>query len=89
MKRFLALTLVLSMCCTVATGQTGRGRHGGRQNQGQRGGPGSPGSSTLQRAGLNIGQALPTLTIFDDQGGEFRLADLKGKYSVIVFGCLT
>jgi len=101
MKRIVAMTLVLSLCCTVATAQQGRGRPGGgRPGQGQRGGPGgggpggasrpgTPGSATLEGAGLKIGQALPDLTIFDDKGGEFRLADLKGKYSVIVFGCLT
>ena len=99
MKRITAMALGLALCCSVAIAQQGRpgqrgsgqGRSGG---QGQPGGggasrPGSPGSSTLERAGLKIGQALPDLTIFDEKGGKVRLADLKGKYSVIVFGCLT
>lgn len=90
MKRLLAMTLVVSACCSLAPAQTGRGRPGGRPPQVQRGGgPGSPGSTSLQRAGLKIGQAVPNLSVFDEQGGVFRLADLKGKYSVIVFGCLT
>lgn len=62
----------------------GRGGSGGRG-----GGPGSPGSATLQRAGLKLGQAAPAVTIHDDKGGRVRLADFKGKHTVIVFGCLT
>lgn len=100
MKRIVAMTLFLAICCSSVTAQQSRGRPGaGRPGQGQRGGgagggggasrPGSDGSATLEGAGLKIGEALPTLTIFDDQGGEFRLTDLKGKHSVIVFGCLT
>ena len=96
MKRIVALALFLAVCCSVATAQQGRGRQGGtRPGQFQRGGggggsrPGTTGSATLEGAGLKLGDALPDLTIFDDEGGEFRLADLKGKHSVIVFGCLT
>ncbi len=107
MKRIVAMTLLLSLCCSVATAQQrGGGRQGGgRPGQGgqQRGGgpggggggpggnsrPGSPGSSSLERAGVKLDQALPDLTIFDEKGGKFRLADVKGKHTVIVFGCLT
>lgn len=56
---------------------------------GRGGGPGSPGSTTLQRAGLKLGQAVPDVTIHDDKGDKVRLADFKGKHTVIVFGCLT
>lgn len=66
----------------------GRGA-GGPGNGGGGGGPGSPGSSTLERVGLQVGQMMPDITIHDAKGAEFRMADLKGKYSVIVFGCLT
>lgn len=99
MKRIVAMTLVLSLCCSVATAQQGGRRPGqGFQQRGEGpsgfggGGasrPGTPGSSSLERAGVKLGQALPDLTIFDDEGGKFRLADVKGKHTVIVFGCLT
>lgn len=103
MKRIVAMSLFLSLCCSVATAQPARGQQGGRRpgqgaqqrGRGSGGGPGgnsrpgSPGSSSLERAGVKIGQALPDLSIFDDEGGEFRLADIKGKHTVIVFGCLT
>ena len=95
MKRIVATTLAFSLFCSVAIAQQGRGRpQGGRPGQGQRGGggnsrPGSPGSSSLERAGVKPGMALPDLSIFDAKGGKFRLADIKGKHTVIVFGCLT
>lgn len=98
MKRMVALSVFFGLCCSVATAQPGRGQQGDRrpgqgfQQRGRGGGasrPGSPGSSTLERTGLKLGQALPDLTIYDDEGGEFRVADVKGKHTVIVFGCLT
>ncbi|MEZ6138069.1 MAG: hypothetical protein R3C53_24565 [Pirellulaceae bacterium] len=55
----------------------------------QSSGPQSAGSGSLERMGLAVGKRLPNLTIFDVSGDEFRIADLKGRYSVIVFGCLT
>ena len=90
MKQIVAMSLFLSLCCSVVIAQPGRGQ----QRSGGPGGggasrPGTPGSATLERAGLKLGQNLPDLTIFDEQGGKFRLADVKGKYTVIVFGCLT
>lgn len=103
MKRILSMSLFVTLLCAVATAQQGQRPGQGRQGKGQRQGagqgrpggggggsrPGSAGSSTLEGTGLKLGQALPDLTIFDDKGGKVRLADLKGKHSVIVFGCLT
>ncbi len=103
MKRIVMLTMAFALCCTVATaqpGQQGRRGQGAQQGRGGPGGggpggggggarPGTPGSSTLERAGLKIGQALPDLAIFDDKGEKFSLSSLKGKHTVIVFGCMT
>ena len=36
-----------------------------------------------------IGDGLGKLTAFDEQGNEFDFDSLKGKYTVINFGCLT
>ncbi len=36
-----------------------------------------------------IGEALPSITIYDAEGQPFALQSLKGQYTVIVFGCLT
>lgn len=64
---------------------------GGAGTQARGGGsrPGSAGSSTLERTGLKIGQKVPDITIHDDKGRPFSMANLKGKYTVITFGCLT
>ena len=63
-------------------GQTGSaGARGSR--------PGTGGSSTLERAGLEVGQTLPELTIVNADGQPFPLARLRGRYSVLVFGCRT
>ena len=86
---FTALAMSLLML-SVAVAQNQRPqRQGGGRPGGGGGGPGSPGSSTLERAGLKVGQAIPDLKIYDADGKEFRTADLKGKHSVVTFGCLT
>ena len=63
------------------------GQTGSAGSRGSR--PGTGGSSTLERAGLEVGQTLPELTIVDADGQPFPLARLRGRYSVLVFGCLT
>lgn len=50
---------------------------------------GRDGADQLVRAGLEIGTPLPDLTAYDADGQPFKLSQLKGHYSVIVFGCLT
>lgn len=85
MNRLLITTLVVGMAASVASAQPGR-------RQGVAGGgsrPGTAGSSVLERTGLKIGQKVPDVTIHDDKGDLFPLANLKGKYTVITFGCLT
>ena len=36
-----------------------------------------------------VGTPLPDLTVYDASGNPFELSRLKGRYSVLVFGCLT
>lgn len=91
MKLFLASIAITLMVFGPAFSQRpGRSRpEGGFRGGGGGRGPGSAGASTLERAGLKLGQALPDIVIHDAKGGAFRMADLKGKHSVIIFGCLT
>ena len=35
------------------------------------------------------GTMLPDVTAYDEQGDEFSTASLRGRYTVLVFGCLT
>ena len=36
-----------------------------------------------------VGSSLPDVTGWDADGNPFELTRLRGKYTVIVFGCLT
>ncbi len=36
-----------------------------------------------------VGNPMPDLSVYDASGNPFSLADLKGSYTVLVFGCLT
>ena len=51
--------------------------------------PGSSGSQRMARAGLKVGGPLPNVTVFDARGRKTPLGQLKGDYTVLVFGCLT
>ncbi len=43
----------------------------------------------FEKEAPKVGQALPEVTAFDEKGQPFRLGQLKGRYTVLVFGCLT
>ncbi|HIE99363.1 MAG TPA: hypothetical protein EYG03_00790 [Planctomycetes bacterium] len=36
-----------------------------------------------------LGSELPDVVVYDEDGHEFSLNELRGEYSVLVFGCLT
>jgi len=36
-----------------------------------------------------IGDPMPDLSAYDEDGARFELSSLKGSYTVLVFGCLT
>ncbi|MDA0283944.1 MAG: hypothetical protein O3B86_11385, partial [Planctomycetota bacterium] len=90
MKRLTSLILVLTLAslqAEVSFAQRTPQRKPGARPSG--GGPGSAGSSTLERAGLKVGQQMPDVTIYDANGEKFSISRAKGKYAVLVFGCLT
>ncbi len=73
-------------------GPGGRRGRGGPEGRGGRGGPGSDrgGGGGGQFAPFELGDAIPDVSAYDDAGKKFALRErIKGKYSVIVFGCLT
>ena len=39
--------------------------------------------------GPAVGTTIPNVELFDADGNPFRLGQLKGSYTVLVFGCLT
>ena len=77
---FLVAGLTLGMTAGDLLGQPGgHGRQGGMRQM-----PKMFGDDVV-----NVGQPLPDVEIFSDTGDKFRTSQLKGKYTVIVFGCLT
>ena len=64
----------------------GRGGPGGRRGRGGPGGRGGGGPF----APFELGDVIPDVSAYDDAGKKFALRErVKGKYSVVVFGCLT
>jgi Ca2+-binding EF-hand superfamily protein len=72
----------------------GGGQAGGRPQPGGFGGgrPGAGGGGGRSAFDANlpkVGTSLPNLIAYNADGKEFKLSEVKGKYSVLVFGCLT
>jgi len=85
----LAITLTLLQIGDLFAQQS---RPGERRSSGVRrgvGGDNRTGAGTLERAGLNVGQQMPDVTVYDENGEKFPLSRAKGKHTVLVFGCLT
>ena len=36
-----------------------------------------------------VGETIPDIAAYDENGKKLKLRELKGKHTVIVFGCLT
>ena len=76
----LYVTFVLfGVFVTDALAQPGRSGFG--RGPGVRGGPGGD----LPE----VGTILPDVTVYNDKGDELAVRELRGNYSVLVFGCLT
>jgi len=85
----LAITLTLLQIGDLFAQQL---RPDERRSNGFRRGVGSDnrtGAGTLERAGLKVGQQMPDVTVYDENGEKFPLSRAKGKHAVLVFGCLT
>lgn len=59
----------------------------GELAQAQRGGGGM--SQRFSQNSPAVGERLPDVTAYDEDGNKFNLREIKDNYSVIVFGCLT
>lgn len=80
---------VISVALATSFVGTSFGQGFGPGRGGRGGGPGSAGSDRLESSGLKIGSPMPEVKVLDSEGNPFDTASLKGKYSVVVFGCLT
>lgn len=72
-------------------GGSGRpsGGSSGRPSGGGRSGPGGRSDGNESLGSLKVGSTLPDVKVYDGSGKELSTKDLRGKYAVLVFGCLT
>ena len=97
MKRWLSSTLLIAMALAQAGDvfaqrpslQRPSLQRPSQQRPSQQRPEGRASGSTLERSGLTVGQQMPDVTIYDESGEKFPLSRTKGKYAVLVFGCLT
>ena len=75
---FLSSVAVTLLSATIAVGQP-------RQDQSARDGV----IQSFDRKSPAVGEQLPDLNAYNAAGETIRLGELKGNYSVLVFGCLT
>jgi len=78
----LLSAMLLVLTATFASAQERRGDAAGRP---ARGGA----DKRFEQAKPAVGDMLPDVGAFDENGQKLKLRDLKGQYTVIVFGCLT
>jgi cytochrome oxidase Cu insertion factor (SCO1/SenC/PrrC family) len=74
MRTLLSLTLVLAASASTLAQPKERPRAADGRSFGARPAP---------------GEMLPDVTVYDAAGKEFPLRSLRGRYTVLVFGCLT
>lgn len=85
----LAVTLVMIPGLTgIATAQK-RGDTRSRTRRGQSGSARSRLNRRFSESGPAVGEMLPNLSAYDADRHPFSLRSVRGRYTVLVFGCLT
>ena len=81
------LTVVLTLALAAPAMSLAEGQRN-RQRMGRGGGGGLAGN--FEAVAPAIGEPMPDVVVYDDEGAPHRLPDLlRGHYSVIILGCLT
>lgn len=78
----LGLAGLLVMSCSPSASY---GQRPGQSGQSGR----SQVSSAFSRSAPGIGESIPEVTVYTADGKKFSTSQLKGSYTVLVFGCLT
>ena len=91
----LIAVFALSIGCTIANAQSGgnqKAKPGGKQDKNAK-------ASSMEfveqynrrhaSQDPRIGEVIKTVEVYDAQGKTFNTESLRGKYTVLVFGCLT
>ena len=81
----LGLAGLLAMTCSPSASYGQRPGQGGQSGQSGR----SQVSSAFNRSSPGIGESIPEVTVYTADGKKFSTSQLKGSYTVLVFGCLT
>ena len=86
---FLIMVLALALAAPATSlAQRQRGRQGAGRGQGFGGGGGM--FQNFEVVAPDIGEAMPDVVVYDNEGMPHRLPDLlRGHYSVVILGCLT
>lgn len=86
---FLTLLLALALAAPATSlAQRQRGRQGSGRDQGF--GGGGRLTANFEAVAPDIGDAMPDVLVYDDEGMPHRLPELlRGHYTVIILGCLT
>lgn len=84
----MALLLIVAIAApAVVSAQRGRRPRMGRD---QRFGGGGAMARNFEEEAPKIGELMPDVLVYDDEGNPHRLPDLLGEhYSVLILGCLT
>ena len=85
LSRFSTLLVIAGLVAVTAGPSASYGQVPGQGGQSGR----SQVSSAFQRASPGIGEPIPEVTVYTADGKEFSTSQLKGSYTVLVFGCLT
>jgi len=83
--RFSTLLVIAGLVTVTAGPSASYGQAPGQGGQSGR----SQVSSAFKRASPGIGEPIPEVTVYTVDGKEFSTSQLKGSYTVLVFGCLT
>ncbi len=78
----LGLAGLLAMTCSPSASYGQRPGQGGQSGRSQV-------SSAFNRSSPGIGESIPEVTVYTADGKKFSTSQLKGSYTVLVFGCLT
>ena len=79
------LRIELALVVGIATFLTGSAyAQPGGNSRGGPGGSRGPGGNLPE-----VGSMVPDIMLYNDAGDEFSTTNLRGQYSVLVFGCLT
>ncbi len=78
-RNILIMTMFTSLWAGVCSAQPGDDENSARERLIRR----------FEEEAPKVGEALPDITVLDAEGKTFRLTDLKGSYTILVFGCLT